>query len=70
MQKLFFILLLLLLFNNIIISQTSNWISLRPKKIPKVRLGSGDQGFGRTSCIRFDPDYITNQLMYVGATKN
>ena len=68
MQKLFFMLLLiLLLFNNIIISQTSNWISLGPKKIPKVRLGSGDQGIGRTSCIRFDPDYITNQLMYVGA---
>ena len=68
MQKLFFI--ILLFFNNIIISQTSNWISLGTKKIAKVRLGSGDQGIGSTSWIRFDPDYITNQLMYVGATKN
>ena len=68
MQKLFFI--ILLFFNNIIISQTSNWISLGPKKIPKIRLASGDQGIGRTSCIRFAPDYITNQLMYVGASKN
>lgn len=42
-------------------AQVSNWQELGPFTAPYY------WGIGRTSCIRFDPNYTTNSRMYVGA---
>lgn len=63
----YIILSALLLYCNIAHSQTSNWLSLGPFELPeRINSNVGSSGIGRTSCIRFDPDYITNQILYLG----
>lgn len=66
MKKGVFIIIVFL--NSFSLAQTANWIELGPFQTPDLLTSNlGSRGIGRTSCIRFHPDFASNGTLFVGS---